>query len=235
MTIWILLAGVVAPAAFWGAYLYYNDRYKPEPLVKVGAAYLLGGAACWVCLKSYDLTVHLGLPAEPGLLVISDRERFFYYALVVIGPLEELCKFLPFWLGCMRFRAFDEVIDGIIYASAVALGFASFENLLHLPHLDGPMLYARAYASPLVHVVFSSIWGYYCARARLGGRPLAPAALGSLACAAVAHGVYDFLATDPLFTAVSAVVILGVWIWRILTIRRLHLRAGSSSQEGGAS
>lgn len=222
MTIWVFFAGVVAPALFWTGYLYYNDRYRPEPLTKIGAAYLLGFAACWVCLQLYELGPTLGLPADPELLITKEPALWFSYAVCVIGGLEELCKFLPFVLVCMRFRVFDEEIDGIIYASAVALGFASFENFIHLEYLTGPELYARAVSSPLVHVVFSSVWGHGCAKARLQGRPILWPAAGTLCVAVFAHGLYDFLATDPRLGAASALVVLALWVWRIVVINRLQ-------------
>jgi RsiW-degrading membrane proteinase PrsW (M82 family) len=230
MTPWVILSGIIAPALFWGGYLYYNDRHKPEPLSKMGIAYLLGFGACWVCLQLYELSPAVGLPADPELLISREPALWFSYAVCVIGSLEEACKFLPFLLVCTRFRAFDEELDGIIYASAIALGFASYENFLHLEYLTGMELYARAIASPLVHVVFASVWGHACAKARLAAKPILWPALGALLVAIFAHGLYDFLATDPQLGAASALVILALWIWRIVVVGRLQ-RAQKQANE----
>jgi RsiW-degrading membrane proteinase PrsW (M82 family) len=218
----VLLSGILAPAMFWIGYLYFKDRYTPEPAPAILLSYVLGLVAGALCILLYDLSVWLGLPDDPFTLAETDRWAFFLYSLLVIGVVEEVCKFLPFWLVCMRFRKFDEEIDGFIYASAVALGFASYENLLYLPYLEGANLYGRAIASPLTHTIFASIWGYTCARARIAGRPIIWPALGGLLIAAALHGIYDFFATDSVMGAGAALTILVLWLWRICVIRGLH-------------
>ena len=51
---------------------------------------------------------------------------------LVIGPCEEIAKFLAVRLFVYRNHEFDEPLDGIIYAAAAALGFASLENVLYV-------------------------------------------------------------------------------------------------------
>jgi RsiW-degrading membrane proteinase PrsW (M82 family) len=42
-----------------------------------------------------------------------------------------------------RFRAFDEDLDGIIYASFIAMGYATMENLHNLEYLTKNEAIAR--------------------------------------------------------------------------------------------
>ena len=49
----LLATAFVAPTVFWVGYLYYKDRYRPEPLRALGVAYLLGIIAGWLCLRSH--------------------------------------------------------------------------------------------------------------------------------------------------------------------------------------
>lgn len=216
------LAALIAPTAFWAGYLRYKDRYQPEPLRWMGLAYVLGLASGWVGLRGYLLLEGLGLPADPLALAAVGRLPFLAYCIGVVGLLEEAVKLLPFLLVVPRLRHFDEVLDGIIYASCIALGFATYENLLYLPLLDGFALWGRAVASPLTHTVFASIWGFTIASALLGGRRLLPAALQGLLLAALLHGLYDYFTLDPRLRLGAALVILAIWIWRIRTIERLH-------------
>ena len=51
---------------------------------------------------------------------------------LVIGPREEIAKFLAVRLFVYRNKEFNEPLDGIIYAAAAALGFASLENMLYV-------------------------------------------------------------------------------------------------------
>jgi len=220
--VWGLIPLIIAPAAFWIGYVYYNDRRKPEPFSKIALSYLLGIAAAFGASALYDALPALGLPGDPMLLAEKRPLAFLAYALFVIGPVEELSKFIPYWAVCVRLKEFDEPVDGIVYASAVALGFASYENLFLLQQLDGAALVGRAIASPLVHVVVSSVWGHAGARVRLrlGGGYFALAL--SVIAAAVLHGAYDFLAMSSSYAAWSAAVVLALWIWRIIVLSRLE-------------
>ena len=157
------------------------------------------------------------------MLADASLAALFAYTVFVIGPVEELVKFLPFWLIGIRFHAFDEPVDGIIYASFVALGFASYENFLYLDYTQGAEALARGLASPLVHIMFASIWGYRCTKARIERDGFARAALSGLALAALLHGFYDFvmIGLSPWWRPLSAFLILAVWVWRMHLIRRL--------------
>jgi len=230
-TVDLFLTAIVAPAALWFLYHRYKDRFRPEPLLAIVTTYLLGIAAGFVALRAYSIAGWLGLPDNPFALAEVDKPAFFAYALLFAAPLEEGFKFLPFWLVCMRFKAFDEEIDGIVYASVVGLGFASYENIIYMQFAEGLELYGRAIATPLTHAVFASIWGYACGRARHRGVPLLKPALVGLALSFAAHGVFNFLtlATHPVVRPLTAVLFLGIWIWRIRLIERLHERSGSNS------
>mgnify|MGYP000137356820 CR=1 FL=1 len=132
MSVWIILSGIAAPALFWIGYFVYKDRFQPEPLLRIGAAYLLGLAAAAACVYALRVLPLIGLPYDPSALMESDRLGFLFYSVGITGLAEELFKFLPFWLFVIRFPSFDEKTDGILYACFIALGFASLENILIL-------------------------------------------------------------------------------------------------------
>ena len=222
-----ILSVIVAPAVFWLLYHVYKDRYRPEPPIRLGIAFFLGSLAGFLCLEAYRLANRLGAATDPFALAERDPFGFFVYAVLAVGVVEEVAKFLPFALICLRFREFDERIDGLIYASAVGLGFAAYENLVYMQMLTGPALLGRALASPLVHAMFASIWGDAVARARFEGRSIARASVGGLALAAVVHGIYDFvvLAVPASVRPIAAAIVLAIWIWRIRLIQRLQREA----------
>jgi RsiW-degrading membrane proteinase PrsW (M82 family) len=220
MTLWIILSGIIAPAVFWIGYFYYKDRFQPEPIRALGMAYILGLITAYACLKFYGLLPLIGIPDDPSALMEGQRLQFFFYSLGVIGMIEELFKFLPFILIVLRFRAFDERIDGIIYASMIALGFASFENVHYLAYLEGFELFGRAFASPLSHTIFSSLWGYTVGKARIQGKSLLLPSLIGLAISALVHGIFDFFTTSPSLRIAAASTILIIWIWRIKLLEK---------------
>ena len=169
----------------------------------------------------------MNLRYDAFLLAETNRPGLFAYAVFIIGPVEELAKLIPFLVIVLRFKEFDEPIDGIIYASFIALGFAAVENIQYLQFVTGFEALARGFAGPVVHIVFASIWGYYIGRAYLRKESLARTAVSTLAVAAILHGVYDFvvIALPASALPITALLILSIWLWRLRLIRDLHEKA----------
>lgn len=226
-----LIALIVAPALFWAAYHWYKDRHRPEPPGYLLLSFGLGVAGGILSGQLYLLVDSLGLHYNPYALAADNLSALLLYAVLGIGLVEELAKFLPFWLIGIRHHHFDEPIDGIIYASFGALGFAAHENLYYLSWMSGWEGLGRAMASPLVHVMFASIWGYAVGRAHCLGRMVLPAALTGLLLAALAHGIYDFFTIGlPDWAGIGAAgVIAVIWGWRMRLIRGLGARDGGPS------
>ncbi len=214
-----VLSLIVAPALLWLLYHYYKDRFQPEPVRLLGVSYVAGFVAGYLCLQAFDVLNRLGLRDDP-----TDVPGFLLYCIVVVGLLEEVAKLLPFVVLCMRLPQFDEPVDGVIYASVVALGFASFENLKYMEFLEGPAMLGRAIASPLTHAMFASIWGYAAGRAQHERRSVVVWIGVGLTVSVVLHGLYDFVvvAAPVYFRPLSAAIILVIWIWRMRAIRNLH-------------
>jgi RsiW-degrading membrane proteinase PrsW (M82 family) len=222
VSIWLALALIFFPAAFWIGYAYYHDRFKPEPLVLAAFSYFLGFLSGWLCFHAYDILLPvLGIPADPEAFQGLNL-TFLVYCIVVVGLVEELFKFIPFLAAITHFSDFNDESDGIFYASALALGFASYENVHYLPCLAGFALYGRAIASPLSHTVFAAIWGHTVGMAVIRRQGLRPAILQGVGLAALLHGLFDFLTLSPLLRIFSALLILAAWLWRIRTVERLN-------------
>ena len=169
----------------------------------------------------------MGLRYDAGALAEASTAGLFLYALLAIGPIEEFAKLLPFVLIVVRFDEFDEPLDGIIYASFLGLGYAAVENWQYLDYLTPLEAALRGFASPIVHILFASIWGYWVARAVLNDRSIIFAAIIGYAIAAILHGLYDFMVIMKPQSAlpVAALLILFVWLWRLKLMQDLHRQA----------
>ncbi|HNX96577.1 MAG TPA: PrsW family glutamic-type intramembrane protease [Candidatus Aminicenantes bacterium] len=209
---------ILAPAIFWVWYSYYSQRRHRQPLVLTAFAFLLGFVAAWGCVKAYLALPAIGVPANPSRL-LSRPAAFLLYSVLVTGVLEETAKSLPF-LFMTRFRDFGFPGDGIFFASVVALGFASYENIGYVTTLTGFELVGRAIASPLTHSVFASIWGVAFERALIARTRPVPALIRGVLLAALAHGAFNFLNLAPPLRILSAVIILALWLWRIGLTKR---------------
>jgi RsiW-degrading membrane proteinase PrsW (M82 family) len=164
--VWLSLQ-IVVPVLFWSVYHYHKDRHLPEPVGNLVLCFLLGLGSAVVSRWLYAGLDLLHLRYDAVELGMTDLTGLLAFALLAIGPIEEFAKLIPFVIVVLRFRAFDEALDGIIYASFIAMGYATMENLHYLEYLTTIEAIARGFASPLVHVMFASIWGYYLARSYL--------------------------------------------------------------------
>jgi RsiW-degrading membrane proteinase PrsW (M82 family) len=215
---------VLLPVLFWAGYHYHKDRHLPEPPANLVLCFALGIAAAWLSRSMYASLEPLGLRLDAAALANSDPGGLFWYAVLVIGPIEELAKLLPFVAVALRFKAFDDDLDGIIYASFIALGYAAIENAHYLEFLSTTEAIARGFAGPLIHIAFASIWGYLIGHARLAGRPILLPALAGFGVSAVLHGIYDYFALSRPHTSLvgAGAVIVLLWVWRLVVIRRLQ-------------
>jgi RsiW-degrading membrane proteinase PrsW (M82 family) len=213
----LLILPIALPVLFWAVYHYHKDRNLPEPLGLLFLTFVLGMLASGISVALYNGLGVVGLRFDASHLADTNILGLFVYAMLAIGPIEEIAKLLPFLLIVVRFRAFDEPIDGIIYASFIALGYAAVENWQYLDYLSTTEAYARGFASPVVHILFASIWGHWIAQAHLGGRNILLAALAGLGIAAALHGLYDFFAiSNPKISLpIAAILIVSIWLWRL--------------------
>lgn len=220
----ILSLPIVLPVIFWALYHYDKDRHLPEPLGHLLLAFVLGVASAYLASLMYWSLGLVGLRFNAFALAESHPWGLLAYAILAIGVIEELAKLIPFLLIVIHFREFDEPIDGIIYGSFIALGFAAVENVHYVGLLSNLEAYARGFAGPVVHIVFASIWGYYIGRAWLCRRHLARTIIAALGFTALLHGFYDYvvIALPPSALPGAALLIAAAWIWRLSLIRDLH-------------
>ena len=220
----LLILPVLAPVIFWAAYHYHKDRHLPEPAFNLVVCFGLGLGAAVVSKFLYLGLEPLGLRFDAVTLGAENPMGLLAYAVLAIGPIEELAKLAPFVLVVLRFKAFDDPMDGIVYASFIGLGYAASENVYYLDFLTPVEAAARGFASPVVHILFASIWAHWITQARLNQEPIGLAILSGFGLAALLHGFYDFLVLlNPVSALpISATLIITIWIWRLLLMRRLQ-------------
>ncbi len=222
------LGFVVGGAVFWIVYFDLKDHLNPEPRRMLVFAFLLGCAAAFVGWWIFRITDMLGLPQPPGTTIAET----LVVCVAIGGPIEEGVKFLAARLFLFRSRHFDEPMDGLVYASVVAIGFASVENVLYLEGLTWVEALARAAASPLTHSLFAVIWGYGVSRAFFHARTRRSRFLwqaGTLVLSMIVHGLYNFFLFAYNTGYIASLIALILWL---TLIRHAHtlIRAGSAKE-----
>ena len=207
----------------WLVYFNLKDRLSPEPKRRIAQAFGLGMVAAGLAWGGYYGAALLGFPPSPP----KDPAALVVYCMLVVGVVEEGCKFLVARVFCFRWKEFDERIDGLVYAAAVGLGFAAVENVLFLVALPPVHGVLRVLVSPLTHSLFAAVWGFGASRALLVPRSALSRFLwqaGSLVLAMVAHGLYDVAVLVEHWMPVAAGVVAVLWalvIWKSNRLLRL--------------
>src|SRR5215831_472744 len=159
---WQLPGLILASGMMWMHYIQSKDRQQPEPPWRLALAFVLGIAACGLSVLGFSALEALGVPE----LKLNEKPWMAFYCFAIIGPMEEGMKVLVAALVVFRWREYDEPLDGFVYAAAVALGFASFENFLNVSEADWVSQLAHTVALPITHVLFSAVWGFGLGYAR---------------------------------------------------------------------
>ena len=223
MDSWLIFIIALAPGLFWLWFFYKQDCYEPEPLSLVANMYFLGMVAAVVALFLENILVQF----IPDLL----------FSALAVPVTEELAKFSMVILFVYRDTEFDEPMDGIVYATATALGFATLENLLYvLPVQTIPSLFIngtfRAILSVPGHALFAVFWGFALgiAKFRPPGKKAAVVVAGLIIAIGV-HGFFNLLLEQSYSgLAVLFLLILPVIWW----IAEKRIRAALLSEYGYA-
>lgn len=218
----VLLA--VLPVPLYLLLALWIDRYEKEPLAMLALAFLWGatGAAFFSLVLnslSADALARLGGPEaeELGTAVLS-------------APLvEEWSKgFALFLLFFWKRHEFDNVIDGVLYATMVGLGFAMTENVYYYVEAlrrgaDAPLttFVVRGMLAPYAHPFFTAMTGVGLGVARETTRRrvrlLAPVA--GLAAAMFVHALWNLsTAGDRIFFGAYALVMVPGFLGMIALV-----------------
>jgi RsiW-degrading membrane proteinase PrsW (M82 family) len=222
----LIVLVAAAPSLALLTYFYLRDRYEREPLGHLAAAYLLGAFAMFAA-QGMAVTIADWVPAD-WLHTGGEAARVFD-AFVLAGAVEEIAKWVALFAAVYAWREFDEPLDGLIYGVAVALGFATLENLMFLGSRGLAIAWQRAVFAVPAHALFGGCMGYYAGRAKFAPtdrtrrRRFWLALAWSLALPVGFHGAYDFALLHGLgwrvWIAIS-VLSLSFWIFVLRRVKR---------------
>ena len=167
---------IVVPVLQW------FDRVEPEPLAARLHA-LFWGASVAVLVS---IIVNSVVEVTAGSA----------WAAVVSAPLiEEATKAVGI-VYAVRRKEIDGVMDGIVYAGWVALGFAVVEDFTYFATAGDqgvliPTFIARAIFTPFAHPLFTAWTGLAVGRAVAKSKPIFPSILWGLALAVATHALWN--------------------------------------------
>jgi len=189
-----VLAAAIIPGIALLAYFYWKDRYDAEPITIVVKMFLTGAL------------IVVPIMIVQRSLVIWWGESPFTYSFIISAGVEEFFKWFVLYHIIYNHTEFDEPYDGIVYAVAVSLGFATLENVLYAflqPATIGSLM-MRALLPVSGHALFGVFMGYSLGKAKFSvGRTVKVHLWLALLLPIAWHGVYDYL-----FLTVPS-----TWVW----------------------
>jgi RsiW-degrading membrane proteinase PrsW (M82 family) len=224
----VLLAVAVAPGLFWLWYFRRRDRLKPEPQHLIRKVFFLGAASGLVAA-----VLERALLRETALSGPFGGFGPLMTVALTIGIIEEGVKFMAVYLGAYRHAEFNEVFDGLIYAVAAAMGFATLENIAYVVGGGLTVGAVRAVLSVPGHAFFAALMGFGMGMGKFAGPGETVWLLRGLVLAVLAHAVFDAVLFTR--TALALLVIpLVVVLWRYALAQSHRAQALDDHRWSGA-
>ncbi len=193
------------PMFFFASILYWMDRYEKEPLALLVGVFawglIIAAGSAYVINTIFGITIY----AITGSEITSD----FATGSISAPFVEEGLKGLAVLLVFLFFRTeFDSILDGIVYAGVVALGFAATENTIYIwrgYNAGGwqglfQLVFIRVILVGWQHPVYTAFTGIGLAFARMNRSILVKffAPIIGFSLAMLTHSLHNTLAGLPL-------------------------------------
>jgi protease PrsW len=213
----LLLTGAflsLVPAGIWLVFFYLQDRAEPEPKGFVLAIFALGAL----------LAAAIGIPLLENVFRVSnwiyrDTLAAILGGILVVGFTQEYLKYAAVRYSIYNSDEFDEPTDGVIYATAAGLGYATVLNINFVVANGGVDLgvgVIRIAVVALAQASFAGVTGYFLGRAKFESEPIWWMPLG-ITLAATFNGLFHWLLgvlTRPTITLTGATS--NVWMGLVL-------------------
>ena len=232
-----ILISALAPVIVLLYFVYRKDELQKEPVKEILKAVGLGVLSVFASFLISGPLGALGFYTDYPVTLWDAVAISFFGAAIP----EEIAKFVLLWLFVRKNKWFDEHMDGIVYAAAVSLGFAAFENIGYLMSSEdwvstGIM---RALFSVPGHMFFGILMGYYYSLVRFDPTASGMTKFWVLGAPIIAHGIYDSIlfSMDTLPEALS-LALMVIFIFFCNSLRKhaskrikLHVLQDKAVQE----
>ncbi len=228
------------PVPIYIVLVLWIDRYETEPL------WMLATAFFWGALIATFFAFLLNTTSAGIVGALTNANAAEAFGAVIAAPIVEetgkamILLIFFFW----KKDEFDGIVDGIVYASMVALGFAMTENILYYGRAaamggGGALtltLIIRGFFAPFSHPLFTSLTGIGLGLARQSSnvavKVLTP--IVGLLMAIFMHSIWNgsaVLGGGPLFILTYLIVMVPAFLIILIVILVALRREGQVVRE----
>ena len=209
----ILIAAAVIPALFLIVKIYRLDvleQESPQILSRLVIAGIVSSLIALVLERLFYVVLDAFI--TPGSR-LYDIVLYF----VVVACVEEGSKYFMLKKTSWYSPEFNCQYDGVVYATAVSLGFALWENISYVTHYGLSNAFVRAFTAIPGHASFGVFMGIFYSlakRAELDGRNDAASTYKFMALAVpiIMHGCYDYIASTSSDIYVFLIFVIAMFI-----------------------
>lgn len=209
-----LLALAIAPGLAISIYIFWKDKFDPEPKRLLIWAFVLG-------ILSIIPAVILELMVKRTGIIFDDSiVKTAIYSFAGIALIEEAVKFFVVFRFLYPKKDFNEPFDGITYCVMASMGFATLENIAYSIDYGAGTAILRMFTAVPAHAAFGVIMGYYMGLAKFNSEKSNTYLAYALFAPALLHAAYDFalILDDQLIGWLSSYKILGALITLVIAI-----------------
>jgi RsiW-degrading membrane proteinase PrsW (M82 family) len=193
-----IMIAAIAPGISLLCYFYLKDKYEAEPIYMVARLFIFGALLVFPTMVIQRAFV-LGFGGNP-----------FVFSFIYSAGMEESIKFIIIYFVIYKHVFFDEPYDGIVYAVALSLGFATMENVIYvlIDFSTFSHLLIRAFLPVSAHALFGVFMGYQLGKAKFNPAKEKKYLWIALFIPLLLHGIFDFILLD----------FKTIWFWFILPL-----------------
>ncbi|PYZ98446.1 PrsW family intramembrane metalloprotease [Alteribacter lacisalsi] len=207
-----VITAAFAPSAALLAFFYLKDEFENEPLITVARCFFFG------CLLVFPVMFIQFAFDEEGLL-----QSPFLTAFVQTALTEEFFKWFLVYFTVFHHIHFNERYDGIVYACAVALGFATVENIFYLISSGVEYAFLRALLPVSSHALFGVVMGYYLGKAKFSRNRKKTMAAFALFIPVLLHGIYNYIIlTQNYWTYAVIPFMIFLWVFALRKVKQAN-------------
>ena len=212
------------------ALILYSDRKSREPAYMIFLSLVS-------CIFTICLSLILGQVLLPKLEIISsglfDYGTTNIIKIIMLALVEEYSKLVVLYLFISKNSNFDDVYDGFVYSSLIALSFAALESLIYVfsePNIDNMTSLAilRGITTVPLHLICGISMGYFMGKEKFtwGTKARARNLALCLLFPTFLHFIYNFTLANiirrylnsPLLTIVIVLFFLPFYIIGVIFI-----------------
>ena len=210
----VVLMITILPSVLMLSLILYSDRKSREPIPMILICILSGAFTICFSIIIDKLIVTLNIV---NASMFPSQNSYSVYRIMVLAGVEEYAKLLILHLFLYKNKAYDDIFDGFVYSSIIALSFSLIETVMYVfreqTFADMTSLaILRNFTSIPLHLVCGIAMGHFVSLqkfSKTNGRKLLFLLL-SLFIPTMIHTIYNVFFSVVLMDATSIATLIIV-------------------------